>query len=1074
MKTLVTKGLLLVSVCCIWPNLSANAQPWDLQKDKVLYTVGYGHLDTQWNWDYQHVINICLPRTVTENLYLFGKYPDYQYNFTGSRRYKMIKEYYPDLFAQMKKYIDQNRWHLSGSSVDEGEANISSSESLMRQILYGNQYFRNEFGKETYDYMLPDCFGFVATLPSVLHHAGLLGFSTQKLTWKSAIGIPFNVGVWNGLDGKGVVAALNATKYTGRVEKRLDLDTAWLKRMDKNHQRYGMYFDYRYYGVGDQGGAPRENDVRNMQASLRNPDSKLHVYPCSSDQMFKDITPEIRSKLPVYQGDILLTDHSAGSMTSVAYMKRVNRKNEHLAQWTELTGTMAMHYTGKLYPSGKIYNAWDLILGSQMHDMLPGTSIPKAYEFCYNDEFLAANQLEKSGLDQLSSLSTVLNTQVAGRPIVVFNPVIKAREDIVTAKLDFGKFVQDLVVLDAQKRQVPAQITKREGNVVSFIFLAKVPAAGMAVFEVQPSSLTQRYTTGLMQTGNGIENEYYKIQFSPNGDIASVYDKKIRKELLEKPASLEFTYEKPQQYPSWNMDWEDRNKDAVDRMDQNAQIRLIESGPVRLTMQVKRSGRNSEITQLIRLSAGEAGKRVEIDNSIDWQSTEVALKANFTLSAYNPLATYNLGMGAIQRSNNDSLKYEVPSKLWFDLTDASGKFGVSILEDCKYGSDKPSDNTLRLTLMYTPGVRNRYLEQATQDWGIHEFKYGLYSHAGDWKQAETPWQAEFLNKPLVAFEAPKHGGSKSSLSFFSASSDQIGLMAFKKAEDSDYFIVRVNEMTGKDIKNVALNFDAPIEDAYEVNGQEQKIGSAKFSNKQITADFGYNGVRSFAVKLKAEKAPNCISQYPLSLPFNQDVFTTDHNCYDYDGSQNQNTLPAEEYPKALISEGINFVLGSTEVEAKNVVACKGQTLKIPAGYKKISILANAFAEDVTSEFTLGEQRIALKIPHFNQYLGQHYLRIFNNSRKVEKLTRPFLKTDNVAWYCSHVHNTHPSMNIPYSYCYIYKYDLVIPEGATTLVLPKNDRIKIYAITVYQPAGDDIHLTAPVFDRFDTASLPDIR
>jgi alpha-mannosidase len=111
--------------------------------------------------------NTCIKNTMTENFYLFEKYPDYVFNFSGSRRYRMMKEYYPELYKKVKYYIDQGRWYVSGSSVDEGEVNVSSSESLIRQVLYGNKYFRDEFGVESADYMLPDCFGFLANLPTI-------------------------------------------------------------------------------------------------------------------------------------------------------------------------------------------------------------------------------------------------------------------------------------------------------------------------------------------------------------------------------------------------------------------------------------------------------------------------------------------------------------------------------------------------------------------------------------------------------------------------------------------------------------------------------------------------------------------------------------------------------------------------------------------------------------------------------------------------------------------------------------------------------------------------------------------
>lgn len=247
---LLLGGLLLPAL--LFAQQADKREKYDISKDKVLYTVGYAHLDTEWNWDYQTTIDEYIKRTMVDNFRLFEKYPDYVFNFTGSRRYRMMKEYYPDLYAKVKDYVRQGRWYVAGSSVDEGEVNISSSESLIRQILYGNNYFKKEFGAKSTDYMLPDCFGFLSNLPTIFHHCGLLGFSTQKLTWQSAVGVPFNVGVWNGPDGNGIVAALNATSYVGKIEKRLDKDKSWSKRLEKNRKKNGFAFDYRYYGVGDR------------------------------------------------------------------------------------------------------------------------------------------------------------------------------------------------------------------------------------------------------------------------------------------------------------------------------------------------------------------------------------------------------------------------------------------------------------------------------------------------------------------------------------------------------------------------------------------------------------------------------------------------------------------------------------------------------------------------------------------------------------------------------------------------------------------------------------------------------
>src|SRR3954453_22260204 len=228
----------------------------DLGKQKTLYVVGYAHLDTQWRWAYPLVIREFIANTLHRNFALFEKYPNYVFNFSGSRRYEMMKEYYPQDYEKLKQYIAAGRWFVCGSSVDENDANVPSAESQIRHILYGNHFFQREFGIESREFMLPDCFGFPAALPSVLAHCGIRGFSTQKLTWGSAVGIPFKVGVWEGVDGESVIAALDPGSYGGGIAEDMSHNDSWLTRIENTGKIAGVFADYHYYGTGDRGGAP--------------------------------------------------------------------------------------------------------------------------------------------------------------------------------------------------------------------------------------------------------------------------------------------------------------------------------------------------------------------------------------------------------------------------------------------------------------------------------------------------------------------------------------------------------------------------------------------------------------------------------------------------------------------------------------------------------------------------------------------------------------------------------------------------------------------------------------------------
>ncbi len=287
---------------------------------------------------------------------------------------------------------------------------------------------------------------------------------------------------------------------------------------------------------------------------------------------------------------------------------------------------------------------------------------------------------------------------------------------------------------------------------------------GYAVYDVVPSGNPSAST--LKVTESSLENARYRVTLDQNGDVSSIFDKSLNKELLSAPIRLAISNDTPKQWPAWNMDFD--QEQAVPRayVGGPAQIRIKENGPVRVSIEVSREAENSKFVQTISLAAGDAGNRVEFANAVDWRTLASNVKATFPLSASNENATYNWDVGTIQRPTQTERQFEVASHRWIDLTDKGGSYGVTILTDCKNGSDKLNDNTIRLTLMRSPGIQPGtngrpagYSDQANQDWGHHEFVFGLAGHAGDWRQAQTDWQGYRLNEPLIAFESPKHAGS---------------------------------------------------------------------------------------------------------------------------------------------------------------------------------------------------------------------------------------------------------------------------------------------------------------------------
>ncbi len=1044
-------------------------QKRDLSKGNTLYAVPYAHLDTQWRWAYPQVIREYIWNTMADNLALIDKYPHYVFNFSGSRRYEMMQEYYPAEYQKIVAAVKAGRWFPCGSSVDEGDANVPSGESLIRHVLYGNHWFRKNLGVASQEFMLPDCFGFPYALPTILTHCGLQGFSTQKLTWGSPIGIPFKVGNWEGPDGSSIVAALDPGSYGGLVTEDLSTNTSWLARIQNTGKQSGAYVDYHYYGTGDQGGAPRSSSVDWIEKSIAGK-GPISVVSAPADEMFKSLTAGQISKLPRYKGELLLTEHSAGSITSQAHMKRWNRKNELLADAAERASVAANLWAQTPYPADRLYTSWDLTLGSQMHDMLPGTSLPKAYEFCYNDELLAANGFSSVERDSVGAVTAQMNTEAKGTPVVVYNPLSIAREDVVEAWVPMKGAI---TVFGPDGQPVPTQVISREGGQAQIAFLAKVPPTGFVSFDARPVALKQKPT--VVASGNTITSPRFVVKIDEAGNIASIYDKVNKKESLKAPAGLDFQHHNPSQYPAWNMDWDDAQMAPYAKTDGFASVKVVENGPVRATIEVTRSAQGSKFVQRISLAAGGAGDRVNVWNVIDWGTKETALKAAFPLTTSNPKATYDLQVGAIERGVNNSGRFEVPQHQWFNQDSTDGKYGVAILNDSKFGSDKPNEDTVRLTLLYTPGTRGGYQDQGSQDFGRHEILYAIAPHAGDWRKGNVAWTAKRLNQPLQAFTVPAHEGRLGKVqSLATTSTGQVEIQAIKRAEDGNGFVVRLRELTGKPASNVAIKLSNMIVSAEEVDGQERPLGKATVRNGEVIASVRGFGLKTYQVQLATTRIalPQPKSQ-SVALKYDLDVASTDKNDKDGAFDDQGRSYSAGQFPKSLTIDGVGFKLGSTADGAKNALVAKGQTITLPKGYDRVYLLTAATA-DATPTFKVGNRAAAANVGAWDGYVGNWDTRVWNGKPpelafnwplSMVGLTPGYVKKVDVAWYASHRHLPGKGNGF-YEYTYLFKNAFDIPKGATTLTLPNDPRVRIFAVSVARQTHDAAMEATPLFDTLD--------
>ncbi|MCU1249976.1 MAG: Alpha-mannosidase, partial [Edaphobacter sp.] len=691
----------------------------------------------------------------------------------------------------------------------------------------------------------------------------------------------------------------------------------------------------------------------------------------------------------------------------------------------------------------------------------------------------------------------------------IFNALNIPREDLVEATVAFpGGIPKAVRVSNSEGREVPSQI--ENGRV---LFLASTPSVGYSVYSVSPAQVSNSHSA-LKVTESSLENARYRIKLNAGGDVSSIYDKSLNKELLSAPVRLAISNDSPKVYPAWNMDFDQEQAEPRAYVSGPAHIRIKESGPVRVSLEVTRESEGSKFVQTVSLTAGDSGNRVEFGNAIDWKTLSANLKATFPLAASNETATYNWEIGTIERPNANERQFEVASHRWIDLSDKSGLFGTTLLTDYKNGSDKPNDNTVRLTLIRSPGIQppangrpSGYSDQANQDWGHHEFVFGLTGHAGDWRKAQTDWQAYRLNNPLIAFQTVKHKGALGkSFSLVHLNNSRIRVLALKKAEASDEIILRMVELDGKNAPDVHVSFAGPIVAAREVNAQEQPVGSADISNGELKTSFTAYQPKTFALrlnsaptKLRSVRSQPVSFQYDLATASNDDT-KTENGGFDGTGK----ALPAEMLPSKITYHDVVFDLAPAKTGNPNALVARGQTIELPQGhYNRIYILAASADGDQKAAFQVDDAKVELNIQDWTGFVGQWDTRLWKNQTErdwaisanhavwppadlQQREQRPvsprypedyvglqpgYVKPADLAWYASHQH-TADGLNQPYRYSYIFAYPIEVSGGAKTLRLPNNDKIRILAISTAD-GNPELDAAQPLYDTLNGIAPPNL-
>jgi len=1024
------------------------------QEKPKAYIVSNAHFDTQWNWDVQTSISQYAGNTVNQNLFLLDKYPNYVFNFEGGIKYSWMKEYYPEQFKRVKDYIKKGSWHVSGSTWDATDANIPSPESFIRNVLYGQQFYKNEFGVKSTDIFLPDCFGFGWQLPTLAAHCGLIGFSTQKLYWRQNpfygnSKIPFEIGLWKGVDGSKIMLVAQGRNY---VTKWKDEDLSQNEELIKLATTSPLNLTYHYYGTGDMGGSPTLESVRAVEKGVKG-NGPIQIISAPSDQLYKDFLPfDKHPELPEFTGELLMDVHGTGCYTSQAAMKLYNRKNELTGDAAERAAVIADWSGGLKYPQRTLDESWKRFIWHQFHDDLTGTSIPRAYEFSWNDELLSQKQFAQVLTTSTGTVSKGLDTNTKGIPFVIYNALSQFAKDVVEVNVKMKKEVRQVSVYNEKGTEVPAQLISYKDGVAKILIGAQVPAISFVVYDIRDGK--SHFNTNLKVSKKSIENSIYKITLDNNGDISSIIDKRYGKELVKFGKSIRlalFTENESFSWPAWEILKKTIDSEPVS-ITGNVKITVAENGPIRGSICVERTYNESTFKQYLCLTEGVQDDRIDFVSEIDWHTTNALLKAEFPLTINNKKATYDLGIGQIQRGNNTKTAYEVYAQYWADLTEPDQTYGVSVLNNSKYGWDKPDNNTLRLTLLHTPKTQNGYSYQNKQDFGYHTFTYSLFGHGENYTTAKTVWKAEILNQPLKAFTTTKHKGEwGKSFTFATTNSDQVILKALKKSKNSDSYVVRFYETTGKNAIDMEMAFAGQIVEAFELDGTEEFKGKACFEGNKLKYNINPFSIKTFSVKLEpAKKQLTAASSFPVSLKYNFKTSTFNYFRSEANFDGKGNSYAAELFPETLVSDGVKFKFGEKAV--KNGLRCEGDTIVLPQGgnYTKIYFLAASVYGNNQADFKVDNFTANFTIPYYSGFIGQW---------EHTGHTEGFLQPQQVAFVGTHKHSMINEKDVPYEFTYMFKFGMDIPKNAKRLILPKNSRIVLFAVSLAKNTADETKIAS---------------
>ncbi len=789
----------------------------------VAECVGHTHIDVAWLWDLEQTRHKAV-RSFSTVLKLMDKYPEYKFMSSQAALYQMVKEDEPELYGRIKEAVSNGRWEPEGGMWLEADCNVTSGESLARQFLYGQMFFQKEFGKRSRILWLPDVFGYSAALPQLMKLSGIDYFMTTKLSWSEFNLTPCDTFLWKGIDDSSVLTHFSPSREADYSRQNSEDNTdhglphyttynALLRpsQIAGGWQRFQQKdLDDRYlvsYGYGDGGGGPTEwmlENGRRMDVPAPGTPAVAHTFAL---EFFQSLEKRVMDdpRLPRWSGELYLEYHR-GTLTSMGRNKRFNRKIEFKLREVELLRTVAREKVGLAYPREALDALWRDVLTLQFHDILPGTSIKKVY-----DDSTAMYERAFEALDALSREAADALTRPEGG-VTLVNTLSEARDDI--ARFDAPEGATHL--RDEAGRLFPIQRT--EDGCVAFV--KDLPSMSGRFYGFSSGEAEK---TRVTISREGFDTPFFAGKFDSAMRITSLVMKSTGREVCRPGEALNrlVCYEdKPSKFDAWEVSlfyprkfWE---------VDELLSAEVVECGPARATLRVVWRYQMSTIRQDIRVYA-DIG-RIDFDTTADWRESQILLKAHFPVDVFYNEATYDIQFGNIKRPTHkntswDVARFEVAAHKWADVSEDG--FGVSLLNDCKYGHSA-DERSVALTLL-----RCAVHPNPEADKEVHHFTYSLYPHEGGWRDAGTPSMAYRLNEPVKAVRGDATFGP-----FAAVNAPNVMIEAVKNAEDGNGVILRAYECYGRRTKAL-LTLDAPVLDAKKVNILEETIGEPVFGGRVV-------------------------------------------------------------------------------------------------------------------------------------------------------------------------------------------------------------------------------------------------